>query len=39
VDKETVKTLEGKYAAALTDGEKDLLAQIKKIKGYIAFGQ
>ncbi len=39
VDKDTVKTLEGKYAAALTEGEKDLLAHIKKIKGFIAYGQ
>lgn len=39
VDKETVKILEGKYAAALTPGEKGLLTQIKKIKGFIAFGQ
>ncbi|MBI2445480.1 translation initiation factor IF-2 [Candidatus Micrarchaeota archaeon] len=39
VDKETAKTLEGKYAAALTPGEKDTLTQIKKIKGFIAFGQ
>lgn len=39
VDKETAKILESKYAAALTQGEKDLLAQIKKIKGFIAFGK
>jgi len=39
VDKETAKILEGKYAAALSSGEKDLLTQIKKIKGFIAFGQ
>lgn len=39
IDKETVKILETKYASALTPGELALLSQIKKIKGYVAFGQ
>ena len=39
INKETVKILETKYASALTPGELSLLAQIKKIKGYLAFGQ
>ncbi len=39
VTKEGAKLLEGKYASALSPGEADLLAQIKKIKGFIAFGQ
>ena len=35
--KEDVKTMEKKYASSLTDGEKELLRKIKKLKGYSAF--
>ena len=35
--KEDVAVLEAKYLQALTDGERELLALIKKIKGYALF--
>ncbi len=35
--KEDVATLEAKYSQALSDEERELLAQIKKIKGYALF--
>ncbi|MDP2717310.1 MAG: translation initiation factor IF-2, partial [Candidatus Micrarchaeota archaeon] len=39
VSKDGAKLLEGKYASALSLGEAELLSRIKKIKGFIAFGQ
>jgi len=36
--RDDVKTLETKYASALNEGEKELLKEIKKIKGFITFG-
>ena len=35
--KEDVAAIEAKYLKALSDGERELLAQIKKIKGYSVF--
>lgn len=36
--RDDVKLLETKYAGSLSDGEKELLKEIKKIKGFITFG-
>ncbi len=35
--KEDVAAIEAKYAKSLSDGERELLSQIKKIKGYSVF--
>ncbi|MFH0973944.1 MAG: translation initiation factor IF-2 [Candidatus Micrarchaeota archaeon] len=35
--KDDVASIEAKYAKALSDGERELLAQIKRIKGYSVF--
>jgi len=35
--KEDVAAIEAKYAKALSDGERELLAQIKRVKGYSVF--
>ncbi|MFH0922920.1 MAG: translation initiation factor IF-2 [Candidatus Micrarchaeota archaeon] len=36
--RDDVKLLETKYASSLSDGEKELLKEIKGIKGFITFG-
>ncbi|MEM4255351.1 MAG: translation initiation factor IF-2 [Candidatus Norongarragalinales archaeon] len=35
--KDDIKTLETKYASSLSDGEKELLKEIKRMKGYSVF--
>ncbi len=35
--KEDIKTLESKYASSLSEGEKELLKEIKRLKGYAVF--
>ncbi len=39
ISKEEMKVLETKYAAALTPEEMALLGEIRKIKGFVVFGQ